>query len=220
MKILFTLLGALLLSSMSSGTLVAEAIETKTIAESWTSYGKGVVRFQNRMLLLQESEKTKGVGVMSPEAYGEDVILRYEIMPMTPASVCVAVLSASDQGDGKSLTFAKDYDGGIGMWTRATQNYFFAFHNQAHDSKPFIRRFQPKMTQFAIANDNVMQVGKFYKVEVGRKGGKLWLEVDGVRLVEGEDPNPLAGGHVGFRIRGINGMIASCLIRKVSIVQP
>lgn len=105
------------------------------------------------------------------------------------------------------------------MWTRGTQNYFFAFHNQAHDSKPFIRRFQPEMTQFAIADDNVMHAGTFYTVEVGREGGKLWLDVDGVRWVEGVDPAPLAGGHIGFRIRGINGMIAACLIRNVTLEQ-
>jgi hypothetical protein len=180
----------------------------------------GVVRHQNRMLFLQETEESNGVGVMSPEAYGENVILRYEIMPMTPASVCVAILSASDKGDGQSLTYAEDYDGSMGMWSQSTQNYFFAFHNQAHDSKPFIRRFQPEFTQFALADENVMHAGKFYVVEVGRNGGKLWLEVDGVRLMEGEDPSPLGGGHIGFRIRGINGMIAACLIRNVSIEQP
>lgn len=103
-----TFLGTLVLCTSLFSTLFAEEIPTKTIAETWTSYGMGVVRYQNRMLFLQEAEETKGVGVMSPEAYGENVVLRYEIMPITPASVCVAVLSASDKGDGKSLTFAED----------------------------------------------------------------------------------------------------------------
>lgn len=194
-----------------------EDIPTKTIAESWVSYGMGVVRHQNRMVFMQEAEDTKGVGVMSPEAYGENVVLRFDIMPMTPAAVCVAVLSASNQDDG-SLVIPEDYDGGIGMWTRDSNNYFFAFHNMAHDTTPFIRRFQPEFTQFAIAENNVMQVGKFHTVEVGRNGARLWLEVDGVRLLEAEDPDPLPGGHIGFRIRGINGMQAACLIRNVSVV--
>jgi len=207
------------ISILLASVVSAEQIDTQTIAEEWTSYGMGVVRYQNRMVFMKEAEETSGVGVMSPEAYGENVVLRYELMPMTPASVCVAVLSASDNGDGQSLTFAEDYDGGIGMWTRDTLNYFFAFHNQAHDSKPFVRRFQPEFVQFAVADDNVMHTGKFYTVEVGRKGAMLWLEVDGVRLFEAEDPSPLGGGHIGFRIRGIKGMQAACLIRNVSVTE-
>ncbi len=212
LRILFSLLFCL-----TGLTLQAEEIPTQTIAENWTSYGMGIVRYQNRMVFMQEAEETKGVGVMSPEAYGTHVVLRFELMPMTPASVCVAMLSASNQDDG-SLEIPQDYDGGIGMWTRDSNNYFFAFHNMAHDTMPFIRRFQPEFTQFAIAENNVMQAGKFHTVEVGRNGARLWLEVDGVRLLEAEDPDPLPGGHIGFRIRGINGMQAACLIRNVSVL--
>jgi hypothetical protein len=196
----------------------ADEVSTETIAKTWTSYGQGVVRYQNRMLFIQEAEETKGVGVVSPKAYGANVVLRYELMAMNPASVCVAVLSASDDGEQSKLTVPKDYDGGLGLWTRDSHNYFFAFHNMAHDRTPFVNRF-PAGRQIAEQKENVMQAGVFYTIEVGRDGGKLWMSVDGKRVMEGEDAEPLGGGHVGFRIRGINGQAAACLIRNVSIVE-
>lgn len=199
-------------------TVSAEEISTETIANTWTSYGLGVVRYQNRMLFLQEAEDSKGVGVVSPEAYGQNIVLRYELMPMNPASVCVAVMSASDDTTGEALTIPEDYDGSIGLWMRDSHNYFFAFHNMAHDRTPFLVR-SAGGGQIAEAEDNVMRAGVFHTVEVGRDGTKLWLSVDGQRLFEGEDPDPLGGGHVSFRIRGINGRAAACLIRNVSIAE-
>ncbi len=58
-------------------------------------------------------------------------------MPMNPASVCVAILYASDMGDAESLTMPTGYDGSMGHWINEIDNYFFAFHNQAHYRKPF-----------------------------------------------------------------------------------
>jgi len=195
----------------------AEEIPTQTIAETWMSYGKGVVRYQNRMLFLQEAEDSKGVGVMSPKAYGENVILRYELMPMNPASVCVAFLSASNKGEDNKLTLPEGYDGSLGLWTQQTDNYFFAFHNMAHDRTPFSVRF-PVRQDMGEHKVNVMRAGEFATIEVGRRQGTVWLSINGTRLFEGVDPQPLKGGHLGFRIRGINGMAAACLIRNVTVI--
>jgi hypothetical protein len=43
------------------------------------------------------------------------------------------------------------------------------------------------------------------------------MSVDGKLLFEGVDENPLGGGHVALRIRGISEETASCLIRNVRI---
>lgn len=216
MKTTFSLtIAAVLLTGFAAN---AEDVSTETIAKTWTGYGQGVVRYQNRMLFLKEAEDSKGVGVVSPEAYGENVVVRYELMPMNPASVCVAVLSASDDGESGKLTIPEGYDGSIGLWLGESHNYFFAFHNMAHDRAPFLVR-SAGGGQIAEAEDNVMRTGVFHTVEVGREGGKLWLSVDGERLFEGEDADPLGSGHVGFRIRGINGQAAACLIRNVSITE-
>lgn len=197
-------------------TVNAESIPTETIANTWNAHGEGVVRYQNRMLFMEEAEETSGVMVVSPEAYPANVTLRYELMPLNAASVCVAILSASDEGDGASLTLPDDYDGSMGVWVREIQNYFFAFHNMAHDRTPFLVRF-PDGGQLAEHDENVIRNGEFHTIEVGRKDGKLWMSVNGKMLFEAEDAEPLGPGHLAFRIRGINGQTAACLIRNVSV---
>ncbi len=196
--------------------LRAENIPTRTIAETWNTHGAGVVRHQNRMLFMQEAEDSSGVMVVSPEAFGENITLRYELMPMNAASVCVAMIAASDEGDGASLTLPEDYDGGMGPWVRSIQNYFFAFHNMAHDRTPFAVRF-PDGKDIGEHEINVMRSGEFHTVEIVKNNGALSLSVNGTILFEGSDEAPLGKGHIAFRIRGINGLAAACLIRNVSI---
>ena len=87
-------------------------------------------------------------------------LVRYERMPLNPGSVAVLLFSASDVGEGESLTLPPDYDGGMGAWTTGTQNYFFAFHNATHDRTPFGVRFP---TGLALGSHpvKVMRSGEF-----------------------------------------------------------
>jgi len=185
------------------------------LAEAWSFHGAGVRRMQNRMLYMAEAAESAGVMLVSPEAYGGDLVLRYEIMPLNPGSVCVAILFASDGGGGTGVTLPAGYDGGMGVWTREIHNYFFAFHNAAHDRTPFALRY-PGGT-LGEHPENVVRSGEFSRIEIGRRGETLWLSVNGRRLFEGKDPNPLPGGHIALRLRGIQGMPAAALIRNLSI---
>jgi len=194
----------------------AEPLPMQAIAETWNFYGEGSHAFQNRMLYMEESEGSKGVMIVSPEAFAGDITLRYEIMPMTASSVCVAILHASDAGEAGTLTMPEGYDGSMGHWINQVDNYFFAFHNAAHDRTPFGIRF-PSQLSVGEHTENIMRNGEFYSIEVGRKGEKLWFSVNGKRLYEGKDPNPLQSGRIAFRIRGIPQQPAACLIRNVSV---
>ncbi|HKK17561.1 MAG TPA: hypothetical protein VJ952_02675 [Opitutales bacterium] len=196
----------------------SRTIPTQDIAEKWQFYGKGAISFQNRMLYMEEAADSKGVMVVSPESFEGDLTLRYELMPMSAASVCVAVLYASDAGEATSLTLPEEYDGSMGHWINQLDNYFFAFHNMAHDRRPFGIRFSSKEA-LGEHPENVMRNGEFHSIEVGRKGGMLWLSIDGKRMFEGRDERPLKSGHIAFRIRGIPQQPASCLIRNVSVEQ-
>ena len=191
-------------------------VPVREIAETWSFHGAGLVRVQNRMLYMAEAEDSQGVMVVSPAVFGGDLIVRYEIMPLNPGSVSVVMLSASDAGKGETVTLPSDYDGGMGVWTRDIHNYFFAFHNAAHDRTPFAVRF-PEGGSLGEHPVNVMRSGEFSAIEVGRRGGTLWLTINGKRLFEGRDPDPLPGGHIALRLRGIQGMPAAALIRKLTI---
>ncbi len=216
----FLLRSALAFAAMmlSAFCVQAEELSPKTIAESWTAYGKGAVRYQNRMLFMQEAPDSSGVMVVSTEAYSENITLRYELMPMNAASVCVAILSASDNGEGTTLTLPEDYDGGMGPWTRDIHNYFFAFHNAAHDRTPFAVRF-PGGHPIGEYDKNVIRSGAFHNMEIVQRDGNLTLAVNGLTLFKGKASEPLRGGHIAFRIRGINGMAAACLIRNITITE-
>jgi hypothetical protein len=209
-----SLLFALALTSVASGKTVAP----ETLVSDWNFHGIGSQAAQNRMFYMEEGADSKGVMIVSPEAYEGDITVRYELMPMNAASVCVAVLYASDMGDAETLTMPDDYDGSMGHWINEIDNYFFAFHNQAHDRTPFGIRFATQ-NQLGEAQRNVMRSGEFHTIEIRRRGDTFSLSVNEVRLFEGRDPEPLKSGHIAFRLRGISQLPAACLIRNLTIVE-
>ncbi len=207
----------LLLGALLATVSHASPVAPETLANDWTFHGEGSSAAQNRMFYMEESMGSKGVMVVSPGTYSGDLTIRYEIMPMNAASVCVAILFASDAGEATTLTLPEDFDGSMGPWTSQIENYFFAFHNQAHDRTPFAVRF-PGGKPIGSFGANVLQAGKFSTVEISRKGNALSFTVDGKLLFSGEDPEPLHSGHLAFRLRGIPQVPAACLIRNLQII--
>ncbi len=193
-----------------------EVLSAKDLAENWSFHGMGVGRVQNRMFYMAEAEESAGVMLVSPNAYQGDLVLRYEIMPLNPGSVCVAILSAGSGSEPGAPLLPPEYDGGMGVWTRGISNYFFAFHNAAHDRSPFAVRY-PEGTPLGEHPANVVRSGEFSRIEIGRNGKTLWLTVNGIRLFDAEDADPLPGGHLALRLRGIQGMPAAALIRNLSV---
>lgn len=199
--------------------IFAGPVPVEELNSAWNFYGAGSRRLQGKMFYMREAAHSKGVMIVSPEAFSRDLTVSYEIMPMSAASVCVVILSASDTGDGKTLTVPADYDGSMSHWIQNVHNYFFAFHNAAHNRTPFGVRY-PEKTEIGQNSKNVMRSGEFYAVEAGRCQGRLWLKINGKLVFQGQDDAPLAGGRIAFRLRGIDGEPASCLIRNITIDQP
>jgi hypothetical protein len=199
-----------------TGIATAKPVSMEELANQWTFHGEGSRAFQNRMFYMEESEESQGVMVVSPKPVAGDVTVRYELMPMTAASVCVLILSATDTGEATTLSLPDGYDGSMGHWINHIDNYFFAFHNMAHDRTPFGIRFPSKLS-IGEFEKNVMRNGEFSTIEIKKMGGTLTLSINGEHLFEGNDPNPLGSGHIAFRIRGIPQHPASCLIRNLTI---
>lgn len=205
-------------SLLTSATAAAELerISPETLEGEWNFYGKGTSAAQNRMFYMEEGDGSKGVMLVSPKSYDGDLTIRYEIMPMNAASVCVAILYASDTAAAESLSIPTDYDGSMGLWINDIDNYFFAFHNAAHDRTPFGIRF-PSKESIGELKKNVMHSGEFHTIEITRRGSKLSLSINGESHFIGHDPEPLESGHIAFRIRGIPQIPAACLIRGLEI---
>lgn len=185
----------------------------------WDFYGTGIAKIDHKQIYMSEAKNSVGVILVSPESYSADVIMRYELMPLTAATVCVAMLNVHDEDD-FSYSVPKQYNGYVQHWTQDMNGYFFAFHNASHNWTPFLQKAEEvkdMAEKLDIAKENVMQVGKYYSIEVGKKDSKIWLKIDGEIVLEANDVNPFNGGHLALRIRGTAWDKASCLIRKLTI---
>lgn len=187
----------------------------------WDFYGTGIAKVDHNQIYMSEAVNSDGVMLVSPNPYPANVIMRYEIMPLTAATVCVAILNAHNR-EGYSYTVPKQYNGYVQHWTQDMNAYFFAFHNASHNWTPFLQKARATgemAVKLDIAKENVMQVGKYYTIEVGKNEHDIWLKVDGVLALEAKDTEPYNGGHLALRIRGTSWNLASCLIRNLEVEQ-
>ena len=194
-----------------------EIVSSQDLA-GWDFWGMGkAFESGGGSFCLTENDSTVGAVLISPESYVGDVIVRYKTLALTSAAVLVFMHSASDVGSDK-LTIPADYNGNMGIWTSEKDNYFHAFRNEAHNFPPFIRKYPvPGEDAIGMASENIMLPGVFYSMEIGRIGNRLWLSVDGQKIIETADESILSGGHLVFRVRGTAGFKAACLIKEVVI---
>jgi len=195
-------------------------VEPDALAQ-WSFFGEGFVALdvQAQHIVLAETPGSKGVMLVSPESHLGDCTLSYKIRPLTPESVLVAILAASNCGPDGDLDFPENYNGNMRYLTTDTDNYFFAFHNAAHNAQPFIRKYSKETAgheQLVRADANMMTT-QWHAVEVGKRDGRLWLKVDGQTIIEATDASPLAQGHFILRLRGTKDSIGVCLIKDLRI---
>ncbi|WP_152541666.1 hypothetical protein [Saccharicrinis fermentans] len=190
---------------------------------NWPFYGQGTKLVESHnMFFMKEAKESNGVMIVSPKSYGDDVVVRYDVMTLTPASVLVAILSASNLGKDAGLRIPEGYDGSMKLWIEDVESYFYAFRNGPHNFTPFIRKYpvakgeDPALVSY---DKNVMLPGVFYSIEIGRKKNDLWLKVDGEKILETTDEKAYGGGHIALRLRGTAGEYAACLVRNMVIIQ-
>ncbi len=187
----------------------------------WTLVGIGSAQVDpgENALRLSEGKGSKGITLVSPETFGKTVILRFAVKALEAKGVNVILLSISDNKTGGSPALPAKSDGNMDFWTSGdVSNYMAAFHTGFHQPNSYIRK-NPGNMSVAEAAD-IATAEAWYDLEIGRKGAKLWLKVNGALVCEGEDKDPttLGGGGVGFRLRGPGDGTYSCLIKDVRII--
>ena len=188
--------------------------------ESWQSLGAGKGYVTHNQFMMEEVEGSIGFMIFSPEKY-KDVVLRYEVMTMNPATVLVAIINASDNGSSSNLSITGDNNGSFGFWTKEVENYMFGFRVMAHNSTPFLRKHPAvngENTTIGLAEKDVMHSGWRHMVELGKKGSKLWLKIDGEIIIDVADNEPLDAGKIAIRVRGTAGILGKCMIRNLEII--
>jgi len=174
----------------------------------WQLVGKGEVKVDEEQngLILTEGADSKGITLESRKSYSRNVVVSFDVEPKSYEGINFVFLSASDKVTQGELKVPDDHEGNMEFWTdERVQNYIFAFHNGFYDSKPFIKK-NPGLTD--IARSNKLVSGKdSFSVEIGRKGRRLWIKVDGKTVVRGRDKarGGLPGGkrHQPVRADGV-----------------
>lgn len=193
-----------------------EKVNTAAL-QDWEIWGQGEVLVLGDQICLKEDDETKGVMLMSPKSYSGDVVLKFNVLALTAASVVAVLISGSDVGASAALTIPEDYDGNFKLWYEEKENYFFAFKNASHGLTPFVRKNSTGGNNLASGAENKMLAGLYYEVEIGRVEDKLWLSIDNEEVFMTRDDHPLSGGHIGIRIRGTAGFKGACLIKDLTI---
>ncbi len=186
--------------------------------EKWQTIGDGKGFVTHGQFFMEEVEGSKGFMLLSPEKYN-DVIVRYEVMTLNPATVLVALLNASDIGAATDLTLGENSDS-FGFWTSRVEDYMFGFRVMAHNSTPYLRKHPAetgKNSQIGLAEKDVMHSGWRHKVELGKQGKRLWLKIDGETLIDVTDKNPLKAGKIAIRVRGTASELGKCMMRNLEI---
>lgn len=188
--------------------------------KSWQSLGDGLGYVTHSQFMMEEVEGSIGFMIFSPEKY-KDVVLRYEVMTMNPATVLVAVLNASDKGNSTDLTISNDNKGSFGFWTKEVEDYMFGFRVVAHNSTPFLRK-HPVVDGgdgiIGLTEKDVMHSGWRHLVECGKKGTKVWLKIDGETIIDVTDDKPLEAGKIAIRVRGTGSDLGKSMIRNLEII--
>lgn len=215
MKYLLCLLASLFINSLSAQSISADSLA------NWNFYGLGVAKIDHNQVYLKENTNSVGVTLISPNKYSGNVIMRYRLMPLTAATVCVAMLNIHNQ-ENHDLKIPNYYNGYVQFWTKESSGYFFAFHNMAHNQPPFVRRCDLESgtnDKLQTAAKNALIQNIYYNIEVGKEENRVWLKVNDEIVLDVEDnKRSFRKGFLGLRVRGTGEELASCLIKDLEII--
>lgn len=185
----------------------------------WEIQGSGIVANGGHdQLIMSETDGSKGIMIVSPRIYGQNVILSYDVMTLRPASVLIVEMLAHNT-ENWDLKFPDEYDGNVNYMFDNVSMYMVAFHNAPHNKPgPFIRKYPlPGNEPLVKAEKRYLYPGIYYSVEVGKEENNIWLKIDGQKVLETSDPESYRAGKIIIRIRGTAHEVASCLVRNVKI---
>jgi hypothetical protein len=188
----------------------------------WKLVGIGRVTIDRteKALLLSEGKDSKGITLVSPRSYKNNVSLRFKVKPLRFQAVCVVLLSISDLKTAGPARLPEKHDGNLTLFTAGNvQCYVAAFHSGFHQPDSYIKRY-PGDHPIAASPD-VATGQEWYEIEFGRRGPSLWLKVNGRTVCQGTDRNErdLPRGSIGFRLRGPGDGTASYLLRDLTVIE-
>jgi len=197
------------LTIYAQAELKKETITAKELS-TWRTLDKGLSSIRGDELIIEETQGADGYFLISPKSYEVDIVIKYKVKALSESSVLIVLFSASDTGETTNLTLPPIDAKGRDFWTWRThlEHYNLTFNNISHGGNtPFFYKNESPLKRgfYQKKAENVMEVGKWYDVEIGKTQNTLWFKLNNTVIFSENDCNPLSGGHVLFRISGTTG---------------
>jgi hypothetical protein len=215
------LAGVALVASAPAMADTAACHRTSLTAEDlmqWPAWGIGQRMPVSRQLLMEESENSQGYMAISPQSYDGDVVLSFETLVMTSATVMVAgLIGQADPAD--PVAFPEGYDANLGPVINSYPFMMAALHNVAHNRPgPFIATFEKGARRILDEADRgFMRVDTPHRVVFGKNRDIVWVDIDGQRVVTAPVQPGLESARLMLRIRGTGFREAAAIFRNVEI---
>lgn len=176
---------------------------------NWQTFDKGKSTVEDNMLIVEETDGSDGYFMISPNFIKKDFILTYKVKALSESTVLINLFSVTqDQADETFLLPPKtSTPQEVWQWRTKMKHYNITFNNRSHGIKPFFFKNNSPYSRGFHENlpGNIMEVGEWYSVELGKKDDRLWFKLNDKTYFNVEDCNPLGEGRLIFRISGTTG---------------
>ncbi|WP_109298987.1 family 16 glycoside hydrolase [Aquimarina sp. AU474] len=221
-NVVFTLLFISFIS-YSQKTKKTEKITPQELY-TWQTLDKGKRTIKNDALILEETDGSDGYFLISKKRYKGDYTISYKIKAISKSTVLITLFSVSERNYSNKLSIPKNdiSPEKIWQWRSGLKHYNLTFNNKSHGNKPFFfKNLSPHSRGFyQNLPKNIVDIGKWYDVEIGKKGTRLWFKLNNDLIFDVQDCEPLTEGHLIFRISGTTGdkpILAKAAIKDIVI---
>lgn len=192
----------------SCGQNNKEEISVKELA-TWQTFDKGKSTIQGDELIVEEIEGSDGYFLISPKVYETDFTLTYKVKALSESTVLITLFSVLQEGDNGTFSVPSESatPREVWNWRSGMKHYNLTINNRSHGITPFFfKNVPPSSRGFnERLEENIIEVGQWYDVEIGKKENRLWFNLDGKLLFDIEDADPYQKGRLIFRISGTTG---------------
>lgn len=176
---------------------------------TWQTFDKGKSTIEDNMLIVEETEGSDGYFLISPKKYESDFKLTYKVKALSESTVLITLFSVVQESDDGTFSVPEvsATPRQVWDWRSGMKHYNLTINNRSHGITPFFfKNIPPSSRGFnERLGENIMEVGEWYDVEIGKQQNRLWFKLNGETFFDVKDENPYQKGRLIFRISGTTG---------------
>lgn len=176
---------------------------------TWQTFDKGKSTVQGDELIVEETEGSDGYFLISPKEYKSNFKLTYKVKALSESTVLITLFSVQQEGDitNFSVPAVSATPREVWNWRSGMKHYNLTINNRSHGITPFFfKNVPPSSRGFNESlGKNIMEVGEWYDVEIGKQQNRLWFKLNGETFFDVKDADPHQKGRLIFRVSGTTG---------------